>query len=109
MDRPIGAGRMIHRSILDKLASKKLNLYDNFANDGMDTGSEQRITKFTKVEPLLIDTKKEPLILDIKTATNINPFILIKRRAENIDNSQEIIDYFSKYSDKLCRKYQITY
>jgi hypothetical protein len=107
--RPIGAGRMIHRSVLTKMMRKKENLYDNECSHGMDTNSEQRILHFTQVRPKVIKTGKDPFILDIKTATNINPFPQMIRRSDEIDNSKEIIDYFSKFTDKLWKKYRKTY
>ena len=107
--KPIGAARMIHRSILNKMFNKKQNLYDNLNSNGMDTNSQQRIYKHTKIEPIIIDTVTQPFILDIKTATNINTFQLMIKRAEKVDNSKEIIEYFSNYSNKLCRKYRQTY
>jgi len=109
LQKPIGAARMIHRSILDKLSYKRQNLYDNMLSDGMDTNSQQRILEHTKVEPIIINTQKQALILDIKTSTNINPFQLMIKRSEKVDNSKQIIDYFSKYSNKLWEKYQKTY
>jgi hypothetical protein len=108
IERPIGAGRMIHRSVLTTMKRRKYQIYENTCSHGMDTNSQLRITQYAQIEAKVINTGRDPLILDIKTATNINPYPQMVRLSDKIEDSKEIIDYFSKYTDKLWRKYRKT-
>ena len=81
-DRAAGAGRMIHKSCI-KQVLKHCELYNSELSDGMDTVSRDHILKYCDVDEIVINTD-HPLILGIKSATNINPYILLKAKEDKV-------------------------
>lgn len=81
---PIGAGRMIHRSIIDDMVTmQRYNLYEDDIMAGLDGNSSKRIKFATGIEPKIIFTKNPP-VTDYKTNTNINPIPQIWRHLQKI-------------------------
>ncbi len=72
-----GAGRMIHRSIIEKLGC---DLWDNY-NEGLDTMSAKKIKK-AGFHETVIDAGEFPYILDVKTDTHICPFEFVEKYCE---------------------------
>jgi glycosyltransferase involved in cell wall biosynthesis len=76
--KPIGASRMIHRILVEKMLQGGINLYSNVAQSGLDGDSQKRMIHHADIKPLIIDVKEKPLLVDLKTSTNINPFPFFK-------------------------------
>ena len=72
-----GAGRMIHRSVIEKLGC---DLWDNY-NEGLDTMSAKEIKK-AGFHETVIDAGEFPYILDVKTDTHICPFEFVEKYCE---------------------------
>lgn len=83
----MGAGRMIHKDILDKMDSNNIWLYNHDINASLDTNSTINIVLNTKIKPEIIKTGEIAYVLDIKSETNIH----------TID---EIIQYSKLITDK---------
>jgi hypothetical protein len=71
---PVGAGRMIHRRVLDDIHKLGHHLYANQARSGLDNNSHRRMEAMVKVETTVIDSGIHPYVVDIKSGTNINIF-----------------------------------
>lgn len=71
---PLGAGRMLHRSLIMRMINKGVDLYDDRAMSGLDGNLHERVTLNTKVKAKIIDSGIHPYVVDLKCATNINPF-----------------------------------
>lgn len=80
----IGAGRMIHRSIIDQFKVDYLPLYEMGIDSGMDTNSAMNIKRSTDNVDVIVESGKFPYIVDIKTDTNINLFEHLATRTRNI-------------------------
>ena len=65
-----GAGRMIHRELLESMGG---TLYSDRCVRGLDGNSMSRIVNRTRMTPRRLATK-QTLIVDIKSDTNINAF-----------------------------------
>lgn len=80
----VGAGRMIHRSVINAVKYKYTDLYDNDIRRGMDGMSARRMIN-CGFKQTIIDPDTFPMLVDIKSDENINSFERIvlnaKRRA----------------------------
>lgn len=83
----VGAARMIHKSIFEKLKVKGTGLYSDHINRGCDGDSSVRIKTFFNISDVVIKAGEFPYLVDIKTNTNINHFI-------SIESHQSQIKYF---------------
>lgn len=68
-----GAGRIIHRSILETVKDP----WRSYFNSGMDGISRQNIIDAGFKEDV-VDTKGDPVMLDIKGSVSINPFSVVE-------------------------------
>jgi len=93
--KSIGAGRFIHRSMLEQFRLKKVELYTWDICMGMDSNSAYNILKYLAVTDVVVDAGKFPYIVDIKTNTNINHITAIESRAELINYVDN--DYLKTY------------
>ena len=75
----MGAGRMIHRSIIQRMIETNDYLYTPGFNRGLDGDSQQNILRITGIHPTVLTTD-EILVIDVKDDNNINPIHLIKHR-----------------------------
>lgn len=83
--KAIGAGRMIHRSIVESFIEvKRYPLYPNDIDRGMDTASSNMIWQYLKMKDTVIQSGDFPYIVDVKTNTNINHMIYIKSIKDRI-------------------------
>jgi len=85
----IGAGRMIHRSVVQYVIFKHGALYLPEINRGMDTMSAKRMEE-CGYKQRVIDPGEFPMIVDIKSEININSFESIsthKSRVKTCDIS----------------------
>ena len=80
----IGAGRMIHKSILDKFIFDDYPLYDPGLSQGLDCSSAMSIKRTLSEVDVIIDSGGFPYIVDIKTNTNINHITHIETRTQHI-------------------------
>lgn len=77
----VGAGRMIHRSVIDRVIDKFNGLYEPNLLRGMDTMSANRIME-CGIKQLIIPSGTFPYIVDIKSEVNINSFEKIRSSAK---------------------------
>jgi hypothetical protein len=77
--RAIGAGRMIHVSVLQEMKKQYVNLYHDEFCRGLDCSSSNRIKEEVQVNELVLDAGSFPFIVDIKTETNINDFSIFEQ------------------------------
>lgn len=91
----VGAGRMIHKSVLLKLQIKSITLYDNSIERSCDGNSSLRLKQWLGVENRVIHSGKFPYIVDIKTNTNINHITQIESHKTQIEYFPN--DYLDKY------------
>lgn len=83
--KAIGAGRMIHRSIVQSFIDvKRYPVYPNDIDRGMDTASSNNIWQHLKVKDIVINSGEFPYIVDLKTNTNINHMIYLKSITDRI-------------------------
>lgn len=94
----IGAGRMIHSSILLKFVEQQYPLYEPGLSAGLDCSSAMSIKRVLNVPDVYIDSGEFPYIVDIKTDTNINQLMHIETRTK-------CIKYFP--NDHLKQFYEI--
>lgn len=73
-DRSIGAGRMVHISVIKDIRSKGDNFWLNNFNSGLDSCSGTQVRTYTSAEEKVIDVGDIPMVIDIKSYTNINLF-----------------------------------
>ncbi len=69
----VGAGRMIHRQVIDTVVQLHTGLYEPTINRGMDTMSAKRMEK-CGFKQTVVDPGNFPMIVDIKSDININSF-----------------------------------
>lgn len=69
----VGAGRMIHRQVIDKVTEKHEGLYPPDIKRGMDTMSAMRMIS-CGFKQTTVDPGTFPMIVDIKSEVNINSF-----------------------------------
>jgi len=79
----IGAGRMIHRSVIDWFVFETIPLYEHGLNCGLDTSSAMNIKRNLHLYDVIIDSGEFPYIVDIKTDTNINLYEHVASRERN--------------------------
>lgn len=80
----IGAGRMIHRKIIDQFVREDMPMYEPGLDCGLDTSSAISIKRTTKDVDVIIESGEFPFIADLKTDTNINHFMYLECRERNI-------------------------
>lgn len=80
----IGAGRMIHRSVLDRFSGQGIPLYEPGINQGMDTCSAMSIKRITGIVDIILNPSTFPYIVDIKTTTNVNLMQEIEQRTQYV-------------------------
>jgi hypothetical protein len=69
----VGAGRMIHRDVIDTVIREDGELYQGDLKRGMDTFSANRIAKH-KYPTVTIHAGEFPYLVDVKSDVNINSF-----------------------------------
>lgn len=93
-DYLIGAGRMIHKKVIEKVIEKFGALYQPGINRGMDTHSAKRIIECGYNQIIVYDGN-EPLIVDIKSDVNIHNYDAIRSAKFSKTNSDiNILEYF---------------
>ena len=97
----IGAGRMIHYSILHDFVQQCYPLYEPGLDSGMDCSSALMIKRVMNQIDVIIDSGRFPYIVDIKTNTNINHMMHIESRRANILPVES--EYLTKYHPILNR------
>jgi hypothetical protein len=80
----IGAGRMIHYSILKWFFDQSYPMYEPGLNRGLDTSSAMTIKRLLAQVDIVAQSGDFPYIVDIKTDTNINTMFEISERSECI-------------------------
>ena len=92
-----GAGRMIHRSVVEKTIYKMGSLWLDESESGLDTESRKRINNAygrTTNDPLEKVVKApHPMVLDIKTNTNLWPMVWFDKWMERHPENFEEVDY----------------
>jgi hypothetical protein len=76
--KSVGAGRMIHYSVLEYFKQKNLDLYEPEKGAGLDGSSAKNILKHLKEIDLVIPVGSFPYIVDIKSEVNINSSFLLE-------------------------------
>jgi glycosyltransferase involved in cell wall biosynthesis len=71
---PVGAGRMIHRTVIKLIYEANEYLYSNRARSGLDGDSHKRIVAIAEVEPVVINSSIHPYVVDLKSKGNINEY-----------------------------------
>jgi hypothetical protein len=97
--RSIGAGRMIHISIIEAFNYKKYPVYDTNIDREMDTNSAKNIEKILGIKDEVIDVGQFPYVVDIKTDTNINHIMFLEGLKEQIQYFGD--DYLKQYFNVL--------
>ena len=83
----IGAGRMIHRSIIEQFDRDMYPIYEPGLDCGLDTSSAMTIKRVMQIPDVIVDSGKFPYIVDLKTTTNINQFFELESHRECITES----------------------
>ena len=81
-DMCMGAGRMIHREVIEEMDGY---VYPMNKDSGLDTYSRNRIVE-SGFNETYIKTDLKGYVLDIKTNTNINTFYLMQNRENEFRN-----------------------
>ena len=102
-----GAGRMIHRSVIEKTIYRMGSLWDDNSQSGLDTESRKKINAAygrTTENPLekVIDVGDKPAILSIKTDTNLWPMIWHDKWREQHPGNYKEVDY-----EQICKEFGI--
>jgi len=84
-----GAGRMIHRSVIEKIGC---NLWDDY-NEGLDTMSGKKIRK-AGFHETVIDVGEFPYILDVKTDVHIFSFEFAEKLLETKEMDKKLLKEF---------------
>lgn len=95
--KSIGAGRMIHRAVLEDMIKVHYDVYSFDCSQGMDGNSAGRIKFALEIEDTVIDAFYFPYIVDIKTDTNINHILnidTIHRKSQIIYVKNSFLQYF---------------
>ena len=95
----IGAGRMIHKSILDRFWEKRIPLYDSI-DRYLDTSSRTNILLNLDIKETLLNPGKFPFIVDIKTSKNITPLKIL----EPLTDIYEMVDNDILYREFVSLK-----
>ena len=67
----IGSGRIIHKSIIDKIYNSNEELYTNNISSGMDADSMKRIKRITGINLKVVNIP--PMTTELKSDMNITP------------------------------------
>ena len=70
----IGAGRMIHRSIIQSVIEAGHTIYTNERQKALDWNSKVNIEQLTGIRDTVINVDDFPYIIDMKSETNINSY-----------------------------------
>lgn len=93
---PDGGGRLIHKSILEKVNYK---LWDDELNSGLDLSMTNRIKPFIKKSKFITGKEEGIYFIDIKSDVNITHFNDIKEPTIPTDEATKILKSFSIYDD----------
>lgn len=97
----VGAGRMIHKRVIQAVYSRYGGLYSSDINRGMDTFSAHRM-KNCGFHQTVIETSDFPFLVDIKSDVNINSFDKIIESSMNTGSIAEYEpDYIQKHYSEL--------
>lgn len=88
----IGAGRMIHRRVVERVKERFGGLYGKNLKRGMDTFSAKRIME-CGYEQVCIDIDIFPMIVDIKSDVNINSFNSVSQHCTNENQNIKFLEY----------------
>ena len=83
-----GAGRMIHRTILERMYALDVPLYDNCQERSCDSKSSDRIRQYARITDTIVPSGEFPYIVDIKTNTNINHISFIELHQTQITKTE---------------------
>ncbi len=92
----IGAGRMIFSEIVKYMKRKKITLYNNHLQRGLDTNSSNNIKKLGICEKI-IKSDYFPYIVDLKSKENINSIERIKTSKHNNMKAMENIIIYENF------------
>jgi hypothetical protein len=99
----VGAGRLIHRRVIDSVFMNFNGLYKDDLCSGMDTFSAHRMRMCGHMQTM-VDPGEFPYIVDIKSDVNINSFDKIVDEATTGSLKEFQIDYItSHYSELYAR------
>ena len=99
----VGAGRLIHRRVIDNVSMNFNGLYKDDLGSGMDTFSAHRMRMCGHLQTT-IDPGEFPYIVDIKSDVNINSFEKIVNESNTGSLKEFPVDYItSKYSELYAR------
>ncbi|MDD3194396.1 MAG: glycosyltransferase family A protein [Paludibacter sp.] len=101
----VGAGRMIHKSILMHVFSEYGGLYSKDINRGMDTMSSNRMHEIGYVEKT-VNPGKFPYVIDIKSNININSFQKINRSGNATKHIVPADRYYLFRHFKILQEYE---
>jgi len=93
---PDGGGRLIHKSIIEKLRYK---LWDDEIDSGLDWSMTKRIKPFITKSKFLNGKERGAYFIDIKSDVNITHFNDIKVDPIPTDEATKILKSFSIYED----------
>jgi len=88
-DLTFGNGRMIHRSVIEKIGC---NLWDEY-NEGLDTMSGKKIKK-AGFHEMIIDVGDYSYTLGIKTDVHISPFEFVEQICETKEVDTKLMEDF---------------
>ena len=91
--RTVGAGRLIHYSVIEKIMRMNKFLYHPHLNRGLDGNSADNILRYARVRPKVINDIAP--IIDVKSEVNINSY----EKFGNISEKQEFT--FKQFIKKL--------
>lgn len=99
--RAMGAGRMIHRDILEKMFSAGHPLYNPECERGLDGNSSSRINYTTGHREKIVELPTDKLyMVDIKTRESLNSMQVMLSQPERIKRKALYFDAIGKnYSD----------
>jgi hypothetical protein len=95
-----GAGRVIHREILEKIRIKGDFLYKNEFSQGLDCNSIEKVKFLLNIEYKQVETNDFPYLVDIKSEIGISDFTLLSR-FYNIVDFNILNQYYPKHILKL--------
>lgn len=90
-----GAGRMIHRSVLEKIRYKGEFLYSNELRRGLDCNSVEKVKFTLNLDYKQVETNGFPYIVDIKSQHGLNDFDMMQRLHEPADIN--ILKYYPNH------------
>jgi len=94
----IGAGRMIHRSVIEAMNEANEPIYTPSQQSGLDNNSRLNIKRVLGIDDKVIKTGKSAYVLDLKTNTNINPLTMMEALSDRFVDVQPewLYQFFEK-------------